>query len=364
MMSAGKRYVKDKNGKFLGSLPAQPSFNAPLPTHKGASALFDYARNTGEGVSSLEEAKQRYLAKLALLDDPTRKAQYLQKENSVLALFKEGEIVSFEGRPYLIKSADKPFAQDNKGEPKTDVYVLLEDRMSGESKEIKISYKSANYQFLENKMSAARFFSIFNKEEQKEIISLLPQNERVNREFEISTTDLLNEESRLTLGYRLDIMSSDASGYMPITVSEETMEEILSGGKLEESKRDGLIHGEKIENSGVANYILVGDSFDTAEDALSKIIPIKDYVKDEEKRIIALAPKAVNMIPHRAKHFGGDKAKPWDGNRPLAISLSWTRDGDKLVGKPETKTMFKKWAHAVGDELLEKVVDAVAEINS
>lgn len=360
-MSAGKRYVKDKNGKFLGSLPAQPTFNAPQITHKGASALFDYARNEGEGVSSLEEAKRRYLEKLALLEDPNRKAQYLQKENSVLGLFREGEMVEYNGRSYCVKTADKPFSQDNKGEPKTDVYVLLEDRLSGESKEIKISYKSENYQFLENKMSASRFFSIFNKEEQKEIISLIPKNDRVNREFEISTSDLLNEETRLTLGYRLDIMASDATGYMPITVSEETMAEILGGAKLEETKRNGIIHGETVENSGVANYILVGDNFTDANDALSKIVPIAEYVKEEDKRVIALAPKAVNMIPHRAKHFGGDKAKPWDGNRPLAISLSWTREGNKLVGKPEVKTLFKKWAHGVGDELLEKVVDAVSD---
>lgn len=362
-MSTGKRYVKDKSGKFLGSLPAQPVFGAPAPTHKGASALFDYARNPGEGVSSLEEAKRRYLEKLALLEDPNRKAQYMQKENSVLGLFKEGEVVEYAGRSYLVKTADKPFAQDSRGEPKTDVYILLEDRMSGEAKEIKISYKSENYQFLENKMSGTRFFKIFSKAEQKEILELLPKNDRVNREFEISTADLLNEDTRLTLGYRLDIMASDATGYMPITVSEETMAEILGGAQLEEVKRNGMIHGQQVENSGVANYILVGDNFENANEALSKIIPISEYVKDESKRVIALAPKAVNMIPHRAKHFGGDKAKPWDGNRPLAISLKWTREGDKLIGKPEVKTLFKKWAHGVGDELMEKVVDAVSESN-
>jgi hypothetical protein len=364
-VTVGKRYVKDKNGKFLGSLPAQPSFNSPLPNHKGASALFDYARGEGDGVSSLEEAKRRYLERLALLYDPNRKAQYMQKENSVLGLFKEGEIVEYAGRSYSIKTADKPFAQDNRGEPKTDVYILLEDRMSGEEKEIKISYKSENYQFLENKMSGNRFREIFNKEETKAIMELLPLNDRVNREFEISTSDLLNEETRLTLGYRLDIMASDATGYMPITVSEETMAEILGGAKLEESKRNGVIHGEQVENSGVANYILVGDGFENANDALSKIIPISEYVKDESKRVIALAPKAVNMIPHRAKHFGGDKTKPWDGNRPLAIALSWTREGDKLVGRPYIKpgSLFRKWAHGVGDALLEKVVDAVDESN-
>lgn len=353
---AGKvRYIKGKNGKFLGSLPSAPTLfdlQSKLPA---------LPPGVLESLASTEKIEQ-YSKKIASLSDAEKKAKYFQKENSVLSLFKAGEIVEMGGRSFLIKEADKPFAQENKGEPKTDIYVRLEDRMSGEIKEVKISYKSANYQFLENKMNKDRFEAIFNEEERKAIQALLPLNERVDREFELDESDLLNEETRMTLGYRLDIMAADAAGYMPIPVSEETMEEILSGAKLEDKKRNGIINGNIVENSGVAEYILVGDEFKTAEEALSQMIPISEYVKDPATRIIGLAPKAVNFIPHRAKDFGGDKPSPWDGNRPLAISINWTRRNGKFIGKPDTSSpIFKNWAHPMGFSLLEQVKKAVQD---
>lgn len=352
---ANNRFIKGKDGKFQGSLPSQPNFIPPL---------FELPPIPEEIIESTKspELKAKYESKVEALADPERKAQYFQKENSVLSLFEAGKIVELNGRAYEIKTSDKPFSQANKGEPKTDVYILLEDRMSGETQEIKISYKSENYQFLENKMSGDRFNAIFNDNEKLMIRALLPLNERVNREFEIDEKDLLSEETRLTLGYRLDIMASDATGYMPITVSEETMAEILGGGRLEEEKRNGVIHGEVVENSGVANYILVGDQFSNASEALEKMIPIEEYVKDKKNRVIALAPKAVNCIPYRAKHFGGDKTTPWDGNRPLVMSIDWTRENGKLIGKPNTLSpLFSKWAHQAGFSLMDDVKAAVAE---
>ncbi len=352
---AKNRFIKGKDGKFQGSLPSQPNFIPPL---------FELPNVPEEVIESIKspELKAKYESKIAALADPDRKAQYFEKENSVLSLFKNGEIVNFNGRSYEIKNADKPFSQSNKGEPKTDIYVLLEDRMSGESKEVKISYKSENYQFLENKMSGDRFNVIFNDDEKLMIRALLPLNERVNRSFEIDEQDLLNEETRLTLGYRLDIMASDATGYMPITVSEDTMAEILGGGRLEEGKRNGVIHGEIIENSGVANYILVGEQFSNASEALEKMLTIEEYVKEKKNRVIALAPKAVNCIPHRAKHFGGDKTTPWDGNRPLVMSINWARKNGKFVGKPNVESpLFSKWAHQAGFSLMDDIKAAIAE---
>lgn len=357
-MSTSNRYIRGKDGKFLGSLPAEPNLDTTKLVKVPA-----LPREVIESIKSPDKIEYNKV-KIASLDDPNRKAQYFEKENDVLGLFKEGSVVEFAGRSFVVKTSDKPFAQSNKGEPKTDVYILLEDRMSGESKEIKISYKSENYQFLENKMNKDRFEAIFNTEEREIITALLPVNERVDRKFEIAESDLLNEETRMTLGYRLDIMAADASGYMPIPVSEETMAEILSGGKLDESKRNGVIHGEVVKNSGVAEFILVGDKFESATEALSKMVPIKDYVKDPATRIIGLAPKAVNLIPSKAKDFGGDKIKPWDGNRPLAIAIKWEKKNGKFIGSPDTtKPLFNSWASMVGESLLARVKKTVESAN-
>lgn len=351
---ADNRYIRNKNGKFMGSRPADPKLNLlpknlpPIPKELMNSILSP-------------EASKKYDMDMQKFVDPNRKAEYFEKENSVLNLFEKGSVVTFGGRDFEVKVADKPFAQKG-GEPKTDVYIILEDRMSGEKEEIKISYKSENYQFLENKMDKNRFEAIFTPDEQSLIHSLLPLNKKVNQKVEIDEKDLLNEETKMTLGYRLDLMASDASGYMPIAVSEATMEEILSGAKLDDSKRNGTIHGEVVENSGAANFVLVGDKFNSAEEALAAMVPIKKYVKDSSKRIIGLAPKAVNLIPHRAKDFGGDKPKPWDGNRPLVISLEWTRRNGKFIGKPKSGApLFEKWATPAGISLLDAVKKVLSE---
>jgi hypothetical protein len=356
---AETRYLRSKDGRFAGSIPSLPA-HAQNKFLKSTDIppLFELPEASTE--DPISAAHRKYLDKVGI-EDATRATLAGEKEDQILSHFVPGSLIEFEGRSYGIITSDKPFSQDSKGEPKTDIYMLLEDRMSGETREVKITYKSANYQFLENKMSGARFFSIFNKEEQKEILRALPQNERVNREFEITTDKLLEPESKLTLGYRLDIMSSDTTGYMPIGVSQETMTEILAGDKLDDNKKHGVVNGKVVENSGVANYILIGDDFNSSASVLSNMVAISDYVAKDENRLISLAPKAVNMIPSRAKHFGGDKVKPWDGNRPLAISLKWTHEGDKLVGRPDTKTLFKKWAHQIGDDLLEKVANAVSD---
>jgi hypothetical protein len=356
---AENRYLRTKDGKFAGSLASPPkhiirtvlSSNFPPP-------LFEYKPETTQ--NKITAAHQKYMDKVGI-EDAVRATLSGEKEDQILKLFPEGDIIEFKGRSHVILESDKPFSQNSKGEPKTDIYIKLKDRMSGEVEEVKLTYKSSNYQFLENKMSGSRFFAIFSEEEQKEILTLLPQNDRVNREFEIETSALLNPESKLTLGYRLDIMSSDAAGYMAMDVSRETMSEIIAGNKLDDEKKHGVVNGEIVQNSGVANYILIGEDFSDANEVLSKMVSVSDYVDKDENRLIALAPKAVNMIPSRAKAFGGDKVKPWDGNRPLAVSMTWVREGDKLVAKPEVNTLFNKWAHQVGDALLIKVIEAVED---
>lgn len=353
------RYLRHKDGRFAGSLASPPQHLVKANIVPNLpQTLFEYKADPE--TSTLSVAHQKYLDKVGV-EDAARATLAGEKEDQILKLFPAGSIVEFEGRSHSVLESDKPSSQNGQGEAKTDVYILLKDRMSGETNEVKLTYKSESYQFLENKMSGNRFSSIFSEKEQKEILTLLPKNERVNREFEIETSDLLNSDSKLTLGYRLDIMSSDAAGYMAINVSRETMSEIIAGHKIDEEKRNGIINGNVVEDSGIATHILIGEDFENADEVLSKIVSISDYVDKDENRAIALAPKAVNMIPSRAKIFGGDKTKPWDGNRPLAVSMQWTREGTKLVAKPNVDSIFSQWAHQVGEELLIKVSTAVSE---
>lgn len=75
---------------------------------------------------------------------------FINTEHCVEKLFPVGTTFSFEGKKYQVALCGKP--RPARGECKTDVYIkgIASD---GEAREIKISVKQKNADFLENKMS-------------------------------------------------------------------------------------------------------------------------------------------------------------------------------------------------------------------
>ena len=80
-----------------------------------------------------------------------------EAEKRILSYFQRGNKVIYKEQEFTIIEADKPTCLQ--GEPKTDVYVLLQNDEKVE--EIKISYKKENADFLENKTNAERAQQIF-----------------------------------------------------------------------------------------------------------------------------------------------------------------------------------------------------------
>lgn len=86
---------------------------------------------------------------------------FINTEHCVEKLFPVGTTFSFEGKKYQVALCGKP--RPARGECKTDVYIkgIASD---GEAREIKISVKQKNADFLENKMSFDRACEIFGKD--------------------------------------------------------------------------------------------------------------------------------------------------------------------------------------------------------
>ena len=210
----------------------------------------------------------------------------------------EGTEFEFEDRKYVVELSGKPTC--HKGEPKTDIYVLAKSSL--DEKEIKISYKKENADFIENKMSAERAEQLFGKKWAKII--------------EDSTTSIMNrfeermliyknkfkrtEKGAITLGWKFELLnkiSGDLSGKMKLT--ENQVIDVYAGSNLAEDKRDAMVNGKVIKNSGVANYLLMDENINSAQDIIDKMIPIKDYVKMHPD--IYFACKALN-IDHLQKN--------------------------------------------------------------
>ena len=157
------------------------------------------------------------------------------------------------------------------------------------------------------------------------------------------------EKGAITLGWKFELLnksSGDLSGKMKLT--EEQVIDVYAGSNLAEDKRNAMVNGKVIKDSGVANYILMDEDINSAQDIIDKMIPIKDYVKMHPD--IYFACKALNY-----RTF----AEKWDGNRPLSVQVNWSAEQNKLI--PEL--VFDHPLIVKGNEVANRLVRYMKMLN-
>jgi hypothetical protein len=234
-------------------------------------------------------------------------------ERYIVDLFRsEGEF-TFENNNYKILTIGKP--RPNKGECKTDVYILALDIKTNLTREIKISIKQNDADFLENKISLERATEIFG-DDTKEILtkSIKSVEKSFYDDFLVYFTGYRRTEANcIKIGWKFELLNKhggERSG--KILLTNEQKIDVYSGTNLNKDKKNAKVNGNIINNSGIANYILeVSDTKHSLDFYLNHVIPIEDFAKEQE---IYFACKAIN---YRGQH---DK---WDGNRPLSVYINW-----------------------------------------
>lgn len=240
-------------------------------------------------------------------------------EQNVKNFFLVGEKVVFKGKTFEISHVGKPTCAN--GEPKTDIYILL--TTNSERVEIKISYKKSNADFLENKITAERAEQLFGQD-WKSIIEKSTsgiKDKFLNKKLIYKISKGKTSKGSITLGWKFELvnkLNGELSGKLALTRNQCL--DIYSGNTLSKDKRDAMVNGEIIYNSGVANYILEGDTFLSAQDVLNKMETIENYV--DSKQNIYFACKALNYRTFENK---------FDGNRPLAVQIKWDVIDNKLT---------------------------------
>jgi hypothetical protein len=112
---------------------------------------------------------------------------------------------------------------------------------------------------------------------------------------------------------------------------------------LPEEKRNSIVNGVEIKNSGVAEYILCKDDVKSAQDVLDNLVPIDLYVKDV---LIYFACKALNYRTFEGKD---------DGDRPLAVQVIWNVINGKLTPKLHFDSPLTKNGEEVREILLKSM---------
>ena len=258
-------------------------------------------------------------------------------ERRILSYFEVGTKITLKGKELTVKEAGKPTCPQ--GEPKTDIYVLTTD-----GTEIKISYKKENADFLENKTNAVRAEQLFGSdwrgiiEHSTEGISdqfkkrMLIYKEKLQR----------TEKGAITLGWKFELLNKaggDLSGKMDLTYQQ--IYDVYAGTNLSEDKRNATVNGRIIENSGIADYILVTDDVSSAQDIIDQMYTIDEYIQNHPD--IYFACKALNY-----RTF----AQKYDGNRPLAVQVDWSVNDGKL----SSELVFDKPLEMNGDEMARRLL--------
>lgn len=242
-------------------------------------------------------------------------------ERRMLSYFSKGTEFFYNRRTMKVLESDKPTC--SQGEPKTDIYVLASDGHNQE--EIKISYKKENADFLENKTNAERAEQLFGpnwrvviENSTTNIREQFEQRTRIYKEAFRRT-----EKGAITLGWKFELLNKpagDLSGKMDL--SEQQVYDVYAGTNLSRDKKDAMVNGRIIRNSGIADYILMSDDVRSAQDAIDQMDSIWDYIDKHPN--IYFACKALNYRTFRSKY---------DGNRPLAVQVDWRIKNDKLCSE-------------------------------
>lgn len=248
---------------------------------------------------------------------------------------------------YIIKEVGKP-KWGFGGEPKTDVYVLLEK--DKKQTEIKISYKKTNADFLENKTSAKRAELLLGPDWRNIIMaSTIPIKDKfLDKTLIFKNAARHTEKGSITLGWKFELLNKSGGELSDlIQLTPEQQYDVYAGTNLPPEKKNCLVNGKIIQNSGVADYILIDDDVNDAQSVIDKMIPISEHIKNCPK--IFFACKALNYRTYKRKY---------DGDRPLAVQVMWFNDNGKL----NYKLQFDKPLECNGDEVADNLLTVLEEL--
>ncbi len=240
-------------------------------------------------------------------------------ERKVLELFSAQKTFIFQGEEYIVINSGKP--RPAKGECKTDVYVLA-SKKDGEQREFKISVKQSNADFVENKIELPRAKEILGNDAQNIIKTSIQEiKDAFERDYLICFDKYKRTNAgSIKLGWRFELVNvanGEKSGL--IKLSDIQKVGVYAGTNLSCEKRNCFVDNKIIENSGVANYIIVTDGeIMSLQKCVNSLVPIEEYAKGQN---VYFACKALNYQFYRKK---------CEGNRGLAVYVDWKIEEGKL----------------------------------
>lgn len=274
-----------------------------------------------------------------------------ETERYINNLFTPNKEIKINEHNLKILLSGKPVC--TKGEPKTDIYVCLEDLSTKKKYELKISFKKSNADFLENKISAERAQSILGTDWKKIIMrSTLQLKEHFeNRPLIYKNKKGKTNPGSITLGWKFELVNKPSGDLSSkILLNTNQLLDIYSGNNLTNDKKNAYVRNTLVSNSGVANCMLIGDmeNFNNVQAVISNLVFIHDYIKQHPD--IYFACKALNYRTFENK---------FDGNRPLSVWVDWNEQNGLLT----PTIIFDSPLTTKGNTVAQKLKNTLAKLN-
>lgn len=247
---------------------------------------------------------------------------FSDSERYIKKLFSKGNRFTYNGNNYEVILSAKPTC--SKGEPKTDIYVLVNELQSNFQKELKISVKKSNADFLENKISDKRAAEILGQDWKYivNVCTMLLESKFKEKPLIYRNKKGKTNKGSITLGCKFELLNKPGGELSnKIALSKKQIIDVYSGTNLSDDKKNAFINGTIVPDSGVASYLLIGNTelYNTAQDIINDIVPITTYVESHPN--IYFSCKALNYRTFEKK---------FDGNRPLCVFIDWNIKEGKL----------------------------------
>nr|WP_181716424.1 hypothetical protein [Psychrobacter sp.]QJS05521.1 restriction nuclease [Psychrobacter sp.] len=248
--------------------------------------------------------------------------RYNEFESHLVQLFNASKNLSWRNKNYSEIFACKPATQGSGGECKTDIYVSLRN-MGKEEDCIKITVKKADADFLVNKMTASDAEGLLGSNWSAiltESMKPIEQQFRTSKIIYISPKDD-PKDMYFTLGWKLEITNKKRKLSSELKLSSnDIVNKVYRGTEQPERRKDALVDNVVIENSGIADYLLEGNSIDFSDtqSVLDKLIDLSSYTP----------PPVYLVFTANNYRVMANKA---DGKRTLAVAIEWSLSNGKLV---------------------------------
>lgn len=289
------------------------------------------------------------------------KKDYGNLEDKILKILNIGSIFKYNGTLFKVLISDKPKTQRGGGEPKTDVFIRAQSLKSQDLLDLKISVKMAMANiFIENKITPERFNEIFSEETKQKITNSL--NEDIFPQI-LEKNKSIHKSKRFPLGWKCEIVLNDTRrNRVRVLVTPEEAEEIYTGKKRPERFKNALINRQEIKNSGIPEYILstLENRINSSKDIISQLIPIKDYIKIDENRIIDIVLTGLGFFVKFDKKI----TFKWDGNRPLLIGVKWYYNEKEIQGLLDLENLFRYRGNEMANLLINAFYKAKVPLSS